>query len=132
MPAAPALNDVAWRRHIANETLPLDRPCPPVQRSSPISWHYGSEPSSRLGTAASALAPSRSSSCSSQRRLLRSSSSRAHSALRSAGASSIGSQAVRSSVLSMELESERGARVAAEQELAELRAQLAQLEGPGA
>mmetsp|Transcript_35192 Transcript_35192/g.111905 ORF Transcript_35192/g.111905 Transcript_35192/m.111905 type:complete len:150 (-) Transcript_35192:206-655(-) len=137
----PSQNDMAWRHRIGNETLPLDFPCLQVSRRSPISWNYGEAPS-RLGTAwtrAPASCSASSASLAPGHRLRSSASLRTISSsrglLRSAGASSMASQAVRSSVLSLELESERELREAAEQELVRLRAELAEQEvarGPSA
>mmetsp|Transcript_50875 Transcript_50875/g.111206 ORF Transcript_50875/g.111206 Transcript_50875/m.111206 type:complete len:141 (-) Transcript_50875:67-489(-) len=139
---------MAWRHRIDQEVIPLDRPGssagPP--RRSPFGWNYGEpvpECPSTAGASSSTsfgssawddLGPSASRVGGRRRRSVassRSSSLAGGSRLRGAGASSIASQAVRSSVLSMELENERELREAAEQEVLALRAQLAARQGAG-
>eukprot|EP00448_Togula_jolla_P021877 CAMPEP_0170572482 /NCGR_PEP_ID=MMETSP0224-20130122/2239_1 /TAXON_ID=285029 /ORGANISM="Togula jolla, Strain CCCM 725" /LENGTH=137 /DNA_ID=CAMNT_0010894973 /DNA_START=24 /DNA_END=437 /DNA_ORIENTATION=- len=123
--------DTAWRRRVSAEVRPLDFPCAqPSQRPSPISWHYAEDGSSRASTAScsrlgSALRPRSSSSSATRNELLSLGSWRSRSRrLGSAGSSSIASQAVRSSVLSLELNQERERREAAEHEIARLKALL--------
>mmetsp|Transcript_38896 Transcript_38896/g.91598 ORF Transcript_38896/g.91598 Transcript_38896/m.91598 type:complete len:149 (+) Transcript_38896:57-503(+) len=126
--------DKLWRLRMAKELQPLDAGVPASAfegRRNPVSWCYGeATPSeSRLATAASSSRGLRSSrslggfrpySCASAASRLPTAGSR----LGTAG-SSIASQAIRSSVLSLELENERNLREQAEKELARLRAELA-------
>eukprot|EP00440_Ansanella_granifera_P045173 gb/GFBE01048955.1/.p1 GENE.gb/GFBE01048955.1/~~gb/GFBE01048955.1/.p1 ORF type:complete len:148 (+),score=20.27 gb/GFBE01048955.1/:1-444(+) len=123
-------NDRAWRKQMEVEVVPLDRPRTSASQlalecKNPLSWNYGAEPRpfSRSSRSSSL------SYCSSDSRLYGSSSASSitKSSLSRAGRSSLGSrsQAVRSSVLSIELEHERELREAAEKEIAELRAKLA-------
>mmetsp|Transcript_44267 Transcript_44267/g.102247 ORF Transcript_44267/g.102247 Transcript_44267/m.102247 type:complete len:140 (+) Transcript_44267:68-487(+) len=125
-------SDKVWRNRMAKELKPLDAGIPMAafqSRRNPVSWSYGeATPSdSRLATAASSRSGLRSSRSLSSFRPDSSAAFRmstAGSRLGTAG-SSIASQAIRSSVLSLELESERQLREQAEREIARLQAELA-------
>eukprot|EP00428_Durinskia_dybowskii_P037223 CAMPEP_0170268156 /NCGR_PEP_ID=MMETSP0116_2-20130129/34006_1 /TAXON_ID=400756 /ORGANISM="Durinskia baltica, Strain CSIRO CS-38" /LENGTH=156 /DNA_ID=CAMNT_0010519315 /DNA_START=35 /DNA_END=505 /DNA_ORIENTATION=+ len=145
--------DMAWRRRMIDEVVPLDRPVTSISQVSvkvrnPVSWKYGDDAKGYFDGASMYSASSRatrssySSSSFSRRSGARSSSYSGRSSqrlstagvssmtcssiTRSCSSSAISSRSGRSSALSMELNHERQLREATEREIADLKAKLKQ------